>query len=127
MSIESGLSIKKIRQFRNFTQQYVADKLNISQNAYSRIENGSTKLTIERLEQISKLLSVSIETVLSNDKQVFNVENHAKFYAHIENLHEESKELLQQQVDFHRQQIDFLQQQNETLIKTIEELSKKIR
>ncbi|HUM50371.1 MAG TPA: helix-turn-helix transcriptional regulator [Chitinophagales bacterium] len=125
MSVESALRIKKLREFRNFTQQYLADKLDISQNAYSKIENGTTKLTIDRLEQIAKLLDVPVESVLSNEKQVFNVENHAKFYAHIENLHEESKEILQQQIELQKQQIDFLQQQNEKLIKTIEELAKK--
>ena len=121
MSVESALRIKKLREFRNFTQQYLADKLDISQNAYSKIENGTTKLTIDRLEQIAKLLDVPVESVLSNEKQVLNVENNTinKFYAHIENLHEENKEILQQQVEF-------LQQQNEKLIKTIEELTKKL-
>lgn len=120
MSIESGLRIKRLREFRNFTQQYLADKLEISQNAYSKIENGSTKLTIERLEQIARLLDVPVDTVLS-EKSVFNFENNtiSKFYAHIENLHEEKEGILQQQ-------IEFLQKQNEQLIKTIEELGKKL-
>ena len=118
MSVESALRIKKIREFRNFTQQYLADKLDISQNAYSKIENGTTKLTIDRLEQVANLLDVPIESILSSEKQVFNVENNAKFYAYIENLHEENKEILQHQVEF-------LQQQNEKLMKTVEDLLKK--
>ena len=126
MSVESALRIKKIREFRNFTQQHLADKLDISQNAYSKIENGTTKLTIDRLEQIANLLDVPIESVLSNEKQVFNVENHAKFYAHIENLYEESKEILQQQIESQKQQVVFLQSQNEKLMRAIEELTKKL-
>ncbi len=119
MSVESALRIKRIREFRNFTQQYLADKLDISQNAYSKIENGTTKLTIDRLEQLAKLLDVPVESILSSEKQVLNVENNTihKFYAHIENLHEENKEILQKQVEF-------LQQQNDKLVKTIEELTK---
>ncbi|QQR97065.1 MAG: helix-turn-helix transcriptional regulator [Sphingobacteriales bacterium] len=124
MSVESALRIKKIREFRNFTQQYMADQLDISQNAYSKIENGTTKITIDRLEKIAQLLDVPLENVISHEKQVFNVENHAKFYAHIENLHEENKEILLQQIEFQKQQLIFLQQQNETLIKTVELLSK---
>lgn len=120
MSIESGLRIKRLREFRNFTQQYLADKLEISQNAYSKIENGSTKLTIERLEQIAQLLDVPFDTVLS-EKSLFNFENNtiSKFYALIENLHEEKEGILQQQ-------IEFLQKQNGQLLKTIEELGKKL-
>ena len=122
MSVESALRIKKIREFRNFTQQYLADKLDISQNAYSKIENGTTKLTIDRLEQVAKLLDVPMDSLLSSEKQVLNVENNSinKFYAHIENLHEENKEILQQQ-------IEFLQQQNKNLLTTIDELAKKIK
>ena len=111
---------------RNFTQQHLADKLDISQNAYSKIENGTTKLTIDRLEQIANLLDVPIESVLSNEKQVFNLENHAKFYDHIKNIYEESKEILQQQIDSQKQQVVFLQSQNEKLMSAIEELTKKI-
>lgn len=120
MSIESGLRIKRLREFRNFTRQYLADMLEISQNAYSKIENGSTKLTIERLEQIAQLLDVPVDTVLS-EKSVFNFENNtiSKFYALIENLHEEKEGILQQQ-------IEFLQKQNGQLLKTIEELGKKL-
>ncbi|MDR3694839.1 helix-turn-helix transcriptional regulator [Mucilaginibacter sp.] len=31
-------NIRKIREFRNYTQDYLAAKLQISQNAYSKIE-----------------------------------------------------------------------------------------
>jgi transcriptional regulator with XRE-family HTH domain len=126
MSVESALRIKKIREFRNFTQQYMADQLDISQNAYSKIENGTTKITIDRLEKIANLLNVPLETILSHETQTLNFENNTfnKFYAHIENLHEENKEILLQQIEFQKQQLIFLQQQNETLIKTVEILSK---
>jgi DNA-binding transcriptional regulator YiaG len=37
LQMNAGLRIKKIREYRNFTQQYMADNLEISQNAYSKI------------------------------------------------------------------------------------------
>ena len=36
-------NIRKIREFRNYTQDYLAAKLLISQNAYSKIELGYSK------------------------------------------------------------------------------------
>lgn len=42
-------NIRKTREFRNYTQEYLAAKLGISQNAYSKIELGYTKITLERL------------------------------------------------------------------------------
>ena len=121
MSVETGLKIKRIREHRNYTQQHMAEKLELSQNAYSKIENGTTKLTVDRLEEIAKILDVPVESILNSEKQVFNFENNRidKFYGYIENLHEENKEILQAQ-------IEFLQQQNEKLVKAIEALTNKI-
>jgi len=51
-------NIRKIREHRNYTQEYLAAKLNISQNAYSKIELGYTKITVERLFQIAIILEV---------------------------------------------------------------------
>ncbi len=119
MSIESALRIKKIREYRNYTQQYMADCLELSQNAYCKIENGQTKLTTDRLEAIAKTLDVPFESILSSEKQTLNVENNQidKFYGYIENLHGENKEIL-------LKQIDYLQDQNQKLLNTIELLTK---
>ncbi|WP_163027667.1 helix-turn-helix domain-containing protein, partial [Pseudomonas viridiflava] len=38
-------NIRKIREYRDYTQDYLAAKLKISQNAYSKIELGYSKLT----------------------------------------------------------------------------------
>jgi len=32
--------IKKFRELRNYTQEYMAENLNVTQRAYSSIENG---------------------------------------------------------------------------------------
>lgn len=49
-------NIRKAREYRNYTQEYLAYKLSISQNAYSKIELGHTKLTVDRLFQIAEVL-----------------------------------------------------------------------
>ncbi|RVU01747.1 XRE family transcriptional regulator [Mucilaginibacter limnophilus] len=49
-------NIRKIREEKNYTQEYLAAKLKISQNAYSKIELGYTKITLERLFQIAEVL-----------------------------------------------------------------------
>lgn len=51
-------NIRKVREQRNYTQEYLAAKLNISQNAYSKIELGYTKITVERLFYIAIILEV---------------------------------------------------------------------
>jgi transcriptional regulator with XRE-family HTH domain len=58
---------QKIRQLRKqsgFTQAAMARNLCISQNAYSLIERGRTRIDIERLLQISKLLSITVSELI---------------------------------------------------------------
>ena len=51
-----GNKIKRYREQKNYTQAYMSDKLNISQNTYSKIETGGIKLTGDRLKEISDIL-----------------------------------------------------------------------
>lgn len=59
--------IKLLRESNNYTQQYVADELELSQNAYSLIEKGLTKLTIERLEQIAGFYKIDIADFFTSE------------------------------------------------------------
>jgi transcriptional regulator with XRE-family HTH domain len=59
--------IRKKREEKNYTQEYLAYKLNISQNAYSKIELGYTKITVERLFQIADVLEVGATELLDAD------------------------------------------------------------
>ncbi len=56
-------TIEKIRiaRFSNgYTQNYMAIQLGISQRAYSKIECGHTKLTVDRLKVIAEILEVEV-------------------------------------------------------------------
>lgn len=58
--------IKAIRLKRKYKQEYMALRLSISQNAYSKIELGMTKLTIERVFAIADILDVDPITLITN-------------------------------------------------------------
>lgn len=67
------LKIKQIRELKNITQEFIAKELEISTRAYSKIENGETQLTINRLNEISAVLQVDpIEVLGFDDKQIFS-------------------------------------------------------
>ena len=71
-----AINIRKIRESKDFTQDYLAMKLSISQNAYSKIELGYTKITLERLFQIAQILEVDvIELIKANDNEVMVIIN----------------------------------------------------
>jgi transcriptional regulator with XRE-family HTH domain len=67
------IKIKQIRELKNLTQEYVATQLDLTTRAYSKIESGETQLTINRLNEISKILGIEPMEVLGFDeRQVFN-------------------------------------------------------
>ncbi len=115
--------IKKHRELKNYTQEYMADRLNISQNTYSKIETGGIKLTVDRLKQISEILETPIEELLSADSNIYNFNNSHidKFYGYIETLQEDNKELTMTTVNFLQNHILHLQKENERLLSIIED------
>jgi transcriptional regulator with XRE-family HTH domain len=62
-------NIRKIREFRNYTQDYLAAKLHISQNAYSKIELGYSSITLARLLSIAEILEVDIVDLINSDSR----------------------------------------------------------
>lgn len=50
--------MKILRESRNFSQEYIAGKLGINQNAYSKLENGKVKITLERIRQLAEIYDV---------------------------------------------------------------------
>ena len=58
-----GDKVKRIRILRGFTQAQIAEKLNITKQAYSQLERSETKMDMERLEQIADALGVSLADI----------------------------------------------------------------
>jgi len=65
-----GHIIKQYRELRNYSQEYVAKKMGISQNAYSKIENNITQVTVNHLKSISATLDVPIIDLLKDDFEI---------------------------------------------------------
>ena len=65
-----GSIIRRFREMHNYSQKYVASKMGISQNAYSKIENNITQLTVEHLKKLSSILEVSIFDLLKDDFEI---------------------------------------------------------
>lgn len=64
---EIGARIKRLREDRNYSQDYLAQKLGITQKAYSKIETNQTRLSVDNLLRISEVLETSINKILDID------------------------------------------------------------
>ncbi len=65
-------NIRRTRENRNYTQDYLAAKLGISQNAYSKIELGYSNITLSRLVEISEILEVDLVDLITATNGNYN-------------------------------------------------------
>jgi putative transcriptional regulator len=69
-------AMKKVKEARGYTQEYMAKKLGIEQTVYSKIENDrKSKIREDRLEEIAKVLGVSVEDIKSPTPIIMNFNN----------------------------------------------------
>lgn len=69
-----GQKIKSFREIRNYTQEYMANSLNMSTTAYGKIERDETKMTLTKLDAIAKVLDTDFRTITDFDeKKIFNI------------------------------------------------------
>ena len=66
-----GEKLKQARLTKNFSQEYMAEVLQISQKTYSNFENNKTKPDFCQIEEISKVLETSILEFLSSENMSF--------------------------------------------------------
>ena len=58
-------NLKKHRKIKGYSQLYVASKLNVSQNAYSKLEMGVSRMTINNLFQIADIFDLNVNDLLN--------------------------------------------------------------
>jgi transcriptional regulator with XRE-family HTH domain len=69
-----GNKIRTIRESRGFTQKNMADKLNMSQTGYAKIERNQVDVAVTKLNKICEALGIDlIELVSFDESLVFNV------------------------------------------------------
>lgn len=108
-------NIRLIRESRGYSQEYIANKLNVTQQAYSNMEKKPETMTLGRLKELAKVLDVSLLTLLTEEsmyvlnnfnqqggyavtkmEQYVSAENALKIYEEmIKELREEVKSLKQ--------------------------------
>ena len=52
--------IRMMREINQWTQEELAEKLNISPSGYAKIERGENSINIERLEQIANVFNIDV-------------------------------------------------------------------
>lgn len=114
-----GENIKKLRELKNYTQQYLADELGISLSGYGKIERDQTEITIARLVLISKILEVDLFTLVYFDgNEVFKNGKQGKGLG-------KSPENTALSIDLQQQLIQKYKEENEYLKDLVRQLMEK--
>jgi transcriptional regulator with XRE-family HTH domain len=74
-----GYKIKKIRDIKGLKQDEMASLLNISTQAYSKIERNETKMDDERLNQIAKIFGLSPDEIKNFDEKNLFINNNNEY------------------------------------------------
>ena len=59
--------IRKIREAKDWSQEQMAEKLNMSLNGYAKIERGESKIYLDKLEQIAQVFDVDVVELMQSD------------------------------------------------------------
>jgi len=102
--------IKMVREGSNFSQEYVAAKLNISQQAYSRMEKNPDNITIGRLRELSAIFGVPFQT-LAGEEDLYIQQNYnqqggnAGTVVHVKGLADSERAVYENRIEDLKEQI----------------------
>ena len=61
-------NLANLRKEHHFTQEQMAEKLQMSKNGYAKLERGESKLNIEHLQQIANVFNIDIVDLLKEER-----------------------------------------------------------
>ena len=109
--MEFAERLKTLRKQVKLTQAQIAEKLNISQQAYASWERGVKKPTQENLVKISQILNVTVDYLVGNsDEKIENELDNVEFLFRMNSkgLTEKEKEI------FKRELIEFMEERKKS-------------
>ena len=59
--------VRKIREAKDWSQEQMAEKLDMSLNGYAKIERGESKIYLDKLEQIAQVFDIDVIELMQSD------------------------------------------------------------
>ena len=111
-----GENLRKIRELKGYSQEYMAKTLDTSQRNYSRIEKNEVELTLNKLSKISSILKVTPQQIMGFDDQIIFNNQGAAYGATNQtnyNFSDEERKQYLSQIDHLKGEVLFLRNQLE--------------
>lgn len=115
-----GRKIKKLRELRNYSQDYMASQLGISQPSYSNLETDDAGLSPDRLQKIANLLQITVSDIENfDDRMIFQITNHnpkdGSGHAYVQNNNVNTTDSDNKIIKLLEDKIKLLEEQNDLL------------
>jgi transcriptional regulator with XRE-family HTH domain len=112
--------IKIMRESQGYSQEYVATKLNLSQQAYSNLEKNPDNVSIKRIKELAEILSVPLTSIIGEEdtyiQQNFQQQGgqastvmHVQNNEHVKEIYERYVKDLKEEIQQLRYQLEFMQ------------------
>jgi transcriptional regulator with XRE-family HTH domain len=102
-------NIKKFKQIKGFSNYYMGTELDITPQAYDKIEKGQTKLTVDRLFKIAEILDISILEIFEIEpKEEYcqtNKDTATGYLQKIVNFYQENKDQNQKIIQLYEERL----------------------
>lgn len=68
--MKTNEKLRQLREMQNWTQEEMAEKMQMSASGYAKLERGDNNLNIERLEQIAQIFNIDIADLTSKERGI---------------------------------------------------------
>lgn len=117
-----GENIRKLRELKNYSQDYMANELDMVQKTYSNIETAGNKITVETILRVAKVLEINYtkifelntEAILNNSNQSGGL-NQLNTAPTTNNIYDKNNELYEKLLAEKDLRIEVLEQSLKTL------------
>ena len=79
--------IRELRKAQNWSQEEMAEKMEISKNGYARIERGEGKLDWDKLQKIAAIFKIDIVQLIEAENKGFVIQQTIGFHNDDNNHH----------------------------------------
>ena len=113
------VKINKTRESIGVSQQQLAERLNLSQSAYAKLENGKRKIEANLIFKIAEVLDENVESFLKdNFSYTQNGNNEFKDNAafNLNNIYYTQKELYEEHIKLLKEEIAEMRKERQELI-----------
>ncbi len=88
-------NIRLHREIKGFSQEYIADKLSMTQSAYAKLESGKITMSLDRLISVAEILETDTNSLLTGQSAIYYFQNKGVATAHqsAENIYNDSREV----------------------------------